>query len=84
MEDLLAGDVGERIDALRPLAQELGLSMSQLAVAWCLRRSSVASAIVGVTRLAQLEDNVRGSGVTLPPSTLEVIDAIFPGPGSAA
>ncbi len=67
-----------RIDALRPLADELGMSMAQLALAWCLREPAVSSVIVGVTRADQLEDNAKASGMLLPPEILEQIDAIYP------
>jgi voltage-dependent potassium channel beta subunit len=68
-------------DRLAPLAAELGISMAQLALAWCLAEPNVASVITGVTRVAQLEDNVKASGLRLPAEILERIDAIFPGPG---
>jgi aryl-alcohol dehydrogenase-like predicted oxidoreductase len=67
-----------RIDRLVPLAAELGISMAQLALAWCLAEPNVASVITGVTRVAQLEDNVKASGLRLPAEILEQIDAIFP------
>jgi aryl-alcohol dehydrogenase-like predicted oxidoreductase len=52
--------------------------MAQLALAWCLAQPNVASVIVGVTRVAQLEDNVKASGLRLPAAILDQIDAIFP------
>jgi aryl-alcohol dehydrogenase-like predicted oxidoreductase len=69
-----------KVDRLKPLAAELSLTLPQLALAWCLRRANVASVIVGVTRGAQLEDNVGASGVSLPDDILARIDEIFPGP----
>jgi aryl-alcohol dehydrogenase-like predicted oxidoreductase len=68
-------------DRLSPLANQLGISMAQLALAWCLAEPNVASVITGVTRLSQLEDNVKASGLRLPAEILERIDEIFPGPG---
>jgi len=70
-----------RIDELRPLADELGISMAQLALAWCLRQPGVSSVIVGVTRASQLEDNAKASGMRLPPEIRERIDAIYPARG---
>ncbi len=67
-----------RVDRLRPIADELGLSLAQLALAWCLRRPGVASAIVGATTTAQLDDNCKASGRVLPDEALTRIDAIFP------
>jgi voltage-dependent potassium channel beta subunit len=78
MGDFLAPEQIARIESLRPLAGELGLSMAQLALAWVLREPNVASAIVGATRISQLEENVKAAGVALPAETLERIDRLFP------
>jgi aryl-alcohol dehydrogenase-like predicted oxidoreductase len=69
-----------RVDRLRPIASEAGLSLSQLALAWCLRQPDVASVIVGATRREQLEENCKASGVRLSQEVLDQIDGIFPGP----
>jgi aryl-alcohol dehydrogenase-like predicted oxidoreductase len=69
----------ERVQRLRPVADELGLSMAQLALAWVLREENVASAIIGATRPEQVEDNVAASGVELDAGTLERIDEILDG-----
>ena len=45
--------------------------MAQLALAWCLAEPNVASVITGVTRVSQLEDNVKASGLRLPAEILE-------------
>lgn len=74
----LEGDVLERVDRLKPLADELGISLAQLALVWCLRQPGVSSVIVGATRVAQIEENAKASGVTLPREMEEKIDAIFP------
>lgn len=78
MDAYLEPSVIAKVDQLAPLAAELGLSMPQLSLAWCLRNRSVSSVIVGVTKQAQLEDNIAAAGVTLPAETLARIDAIFP------
>ena len=80
MADYLGPDLLERVAKLAPLAADLGLSPAQLALAWCLRQASVASAIVGVTRIEQLEDDVGASGVALPAAALARIDELFPPP----
>ena len=67
----------ERVQRLRPVAEELGLSMAQLALAWVLREENVASAIVGASRPEQLEDNAGASGVELDAETLTRIDEIL-------
>jgi aryl-alcohol dehydrogenase-like predicted oxidoreductase len=66
-----------RVQELRPIADELGLSMAQLALAWVLREPNVASAIIGATRPEQVEDNAAASGVELDAETLERIDEIL-------
>jgi aryl-alcohol dehydrogenase-like predicted oxidoreductase len=67
----------ERVQELRPLAEELGLSMAQLALAWVLREENVASAIIGASRPEQVSDNAAASGVELDAATLERIDEIL-------
>jgi aryl-alcohol dehydrogenase-like predicted oxidoreductase len=67
----------ERVQRLRPLAEELGLSMAQLALAWVLREENVAAAIIGATRPEQVEDNAAASGVELDAATLARIDEIL-------
>jgi len=78
MRAYLEPDTLARVEALRPLAAELGLSLAQLALAWCLRSSAVASVIVGATRAEQLEENAKAAGVELPPEIVARIDAIAP------
>src|SRR2546423_2779056 len=67
----------ERVQRLRPVAEELGLSMAQLALAWVLREENVASAIIGATRPEQVEDNAAASGSSLDDATLQQIDEIL-------
>jgi len=74
---LYSDDVLERVQRLRPIADELGISMAQLALAWILREPNVASAIIGASRPEQLRDNAGASGVTLDGETLQAIDAAF-------
>jgi aryl-alcohol dehydrogenase-like predicted oxidoreductase len=69
----------ERVERLRPIASELGLSLAQLALAWVLRRPEVTSAIIGATRPAQVVENAKASGVKLSPEVLARIDAALAG-----
>jgi voltage-dependent potassium channel beta subunit len=78
MEAFLTDAMLGRVEQLRPIAAELGLTMGQLAIAWCLREKNLASAIVGATRPEQIQENAKASGVTLPPEALAKIDALFP------
>ena len=60
---------------LKPIANDLGLTMTQLALAWVLRRPEVSSAIVGASRPEQIAASVAGSGITLPYEAIVRIDA---------
>jgi aryl-alcohol dehydrogenase-like predicted oxidoreductase len=73
----LDDDVLTRVQQLVPLAQEAGLSMAQLAVAWVLQNDNVSAAIIGASRPEQVADNVGASGVTLEDDLLAKIDEIL-------
>jgi aryl-alcohol dehydrogenase-like predicted oxidoreductase len=66
-----------RVVQLEGIAAELGMPLSRLALAWVLRKQNVASALVGATRVSQIEENAAASGVTLEPDVLAAIDAIL-------
>jgi aryl-alcohol dehydrogenase-like predicted oxidoreductase len=64
----------EAVDRLRPVAEQAGLSLAEMALAWVLRRSELASAIVGASRPEQVHSNAKASGIELSADTLEAID----------
>jgi aryl-alcohol dehydrogenase-like predicted oxidoreductase len=70
-------DVLERVQQLVPLADEAGLSMAQLAVAWVLQNDNVASAIIGASRPEQVHDNVAAAAVTLEDDLMGKIDKVL-------
>ncbi|EWM68401.1 aldo/keto reductase family protein [Micromonospora chalcea] len=72
----LNDDVLTRVQRLKPLAEQAGLTMAQLAVAWVLQNPNVASAIVGASRPEQVHDNVKAAGVKLDADLLKAIDEI--------
>jgi aryl-alcohol dehydrogenase-like predicted oxidoreductase len=74
LRDRLDDHVLAGVQRLKPIAQELGLTMAQLALAWVLRRQEVASAIIGASRPEQVEDNAKASGVTLSAEVLRKIE----------
>jgi len=76
MTDFLKPQCVQQVDQLAPLAAELGISLAQMALAWCLRQSNVSSVIVGATRVAQIEDNAKAAGVKLPEEIIAKIDAL--------
>ena len=71
----LTDEILEAVQRLRPIADRLGISMAQLALAWVLREPNVASAIIGATRPEQVENNAAASGIELDDATLAEIDA---------
>jgi aryl-alcohol dehydrogenase-like predicted oxidoreductase len=76
---MLRDDVLEKVQHLKPIAEDVGLSMAQLAVAWVLQNANVASAIIGATRPEQVAENVKASGVTLDADVLSRIDKALDG-----
>jgi len=65
------------VQRLKPLAEQAGLSMAQLAIAWVLQNPNVSSAIVGATKPEQVLDNVKASGVKLDADLLKAIDEVL-------
>lgn len=74
---LLRDEVLTAVQQLKPLAEQAGLTMAQLGVAWVLQNPNVSSAIVGATRPEQLQDNVKAAGVKLDAELLKRIDEIL-------
>ncbi|MFG1938368.1 aldo/keto reductase family protein [Micromonospora tulbaghiae] len=72
----MTDDVLTRVQRLKPLAEQAGLTMAQLAVAWVLQNPNVSSAIVGASRPDQVHDNVKAAGVKLDADLLKAIDEI--------
>lgn len=62
------------VQKLEPIALRLGMNTAQLAIAWILRRSEVASVIIGASRPEQVHENIAASGKTLDNDTLKAID----------
>jgi aryl-alcohol dehydrogenase-like predicted oxidoreductase len=71
---LLADEVLTAVAGLKPLAEQAGLSMAQLAVAWVLQNPNVSAAIIGASRPEQVRDNVKASGVRLEADLMKAID----------
>ncbi len=67
----------DRIEGLLALAEELDMSLSQLALAWVLRQSGIASALIGASRPEQVIENVQAVGKTLSSDVLERIETIL-------
>ncbi len=70
----MTDDVLTRVQALKPVADELGLTQAQLAVAWVLQNDNVAAALIGASRPEQVTENVAAAGVTIAPELMARID----------
>ena len=68
-------EVLEAVQKLQPVADSVGLTMSQLAIAWVLQNDNVSSAIMGATKPSQVKENVKASGVKLDASVMSAIDS---------
>jgi aryl-alcohol dehydrogenase-like predicted oxidoreductase len=75
----LQDDVLERVQQLQPLADEAGLSLAQLAVAWVLQNDNVSTAIIGASRPEQVTENAKAAGVRLEADMLKQIDDVLDG-----
>jgi aryl-alcohol dehydrogenase-like predicted oxidoreductase len=74
MDRYLTKPVLEAAQRLVPVAEEAGLGMVEMALAWVLRRDELASAITGATRPEQVHQNAEASGVELSDDVIEAID----------
>jgi aryl-alcohol dehydrogenase-like predicted oxidoreductase len=79
MDRFRSDAVLEAVQRLRPIADGLGITMAQLAIAWVLCEPNIASAIVGASRPEQVEDNASASGIELDEQTLAAIDEAVAG-----
>jgi aryl-alcohol dehydrogenase-like predicted oxidoreductase len=70
----MSDDVLTGVQKLQPIADEVGLTMAQLAIAWVLQNPNIAAAIIGASRPEQVAANVKASGVTLDADVLTAID----------
>ena len=73
----LTDDVLTRVQQLKPIAEEAGLSLAQLAIAWVLQHRNVSAAIIGASRPEQVRENVKAAGVQLAPELLRRIDQVL-------
>ncbi|KOX20208.1 aldo/keto reductase [Saccharothrix sp. NRRL B-16348] len=79
IQRFLRDEVLTKVQQLKPLADEAGLSLAQLAVAWTLQNPNVASAIIGASRPEQVHENVKAAGVKLDEDLLKKIDDVLEG-----
>jgi len=75
IERWMSNEVLTGVQQLKPIAEEAGLTMAQLSIAWVLQNKNVASAIMGASRPEQIEKNVAAAGVKLDGEIMAKIDA---------
>jgi aryl-alcohol dehydrogenase-like predicted oxidoreductase len=66
-----------RVQGLKPLADELGITMAQFAIAWVLQNKNVAAAIVGASKPEQITSNLAASGVVIPAEIMAKVDEVL-------
>jgi aryl-alcohol dehydrogenase-like predicted oxidoreductase len=76
-ERYITQENSERVRSLKPIADELGITRAQLALAWVLRNQGVSSVITGATKTAQVEDNARAAEVELSGDVIQEIEKIL-------
>ncbi|WP_199034992.1 aldo/keto reductase family protein [Glycomyces salinus] len=74
VERWMSDEVLERVQLLAPIAEEQGLSIAQLGLAWVLQNSNVSAAIIGATRPEQVKENVKAAGFKLDADVMAKID----------
>lgn len=76
-ERFFNAEIVEKVRRLKPIADDLGITRAQLALAWVLRHDNVSSVITGATEVSQVEDNAGAAEVELSDDVVEEIDEII-------
>ena len=79
IEKFMSDEVLTKVQNLKPLAEELGLTMAQFALAWVLQNSNVSAAIVGASRPDQIASNIAAAGKTIPAEIIAKVDQVLAG-----
>ena len=79
MDRYRSDELLEAVQRLVPIAEQAGLSMAGMALAWCLRQDNLASVIIGASRAEQVHQNAEAAGVKLSRDTLDAIDEALEG-----
>jgi aryl-alcohol dehydrogenase-like predicted oxidoreductase len=77
IERFMRDEVLEPVQKLAPVADEMGLTMAQLAIAWVLQNDNVAAALVGASRPEQVSENVKAAGLQIPAELMSRIDEVL-------
>ena len=79
IEKFMSDEVLTKVQNLKPLAEELGLTMAQFSLAWVLQNSNVSAAIVGASRPDQIASNIAAAGKTIPSEIMAKVDKVLAG-----
>jgi aryl-alcohol dehydrogenase-like predicted oxidoreductase len=79
MNIIMSEESLEAVQRLEPIARDINISLTEMALAWVLRRDEVASAIIGASRPEQVEQNAKASGIELSQDTIKAIDEALGG-----
>lgn len=77
IEKFMSDELLTKVQNLKPLAEELGLTMAQFALAWVLQNKNVAGAIVGASNAEQIASNISASSVEIPNDVMAKVDQIL-------
>ena len=75
-------EMKERGQKMVEIAGEMGVTAAQLAIAWCLRRPEVTSAILGARRVEQVEENLKAVEIEIPDDVAEKLEVLYPPAGA--
>ncbi|UBV42197.1 aldo/keto reductase family protein [Deinococcus taeanensis] len=76
-KNFLTEDNIQKVRDLKSIADDLGITRAQLALAWILRQKGVSSVITGATKVQQIEDTVKAAGVRLSSDVIEQIEGVL-------
>lgn len=77
IEKFMSDELLIKVQKLKPLAEELGLTQAQFALAWVLQNKNVAGAIVGASRPDQIASNIAAAGVVIPAEIMKTVDQLL-------
>jgi aryl-alcohol dehydrogenase-like predicted oxidoreductase len=79
IQKLLTDEVLTKVQELKPIADDMGITMAQFSLAWVLQNKNVAAAIVGATTPEQITSNLGAVGIEIPQDVMAKVDSIFAG-----
>jgi len=77
MEKFMSDETLTKVQQLKPLADEMNLTLAQFSIAWVLQNKNIAAAIVGASKPEQIASNIAAAGVEIPSATMESVDKIL-------